>query len=139
MSSHATTTNFFVDELEKLRKLHPSVSIIYADYYGAATEIFVSPYQFGIEDPLVACCGVEGPYGVSITTKCGHGEYKMCDNPQKYASWDGLHPTETSYKAIADGLLRGSYTQPPIATTKNSCSKLTKFVSSAEYKVLYDM
>lgn len=36
-----------VDELEKLRKLHPSVSIIYADYYGAAMEIFVSPYLFG--------------------------------------------------------------------------------------------
>ncbi|XP_037411190.1 GDSL esterase/lipase At1g28600-like [Triticum dicoccoides] len=128
-----------VDELEKLRKLHPSVSIIYADYYGAAMEIFVSPYLFGIEDPLVACCGVEGPYGVSVTTKCGHGEYKVCDNPQKYASWDGLHPTETSYRAIADGLLRGPYTQPPIATTKNSCSKLTELVSSAKYKVLYDL
>ncbi|XP_044974606.1 GDSL esterase/lipase At1g28600-like isoform X1 [Hordeum vulgare subsp. vulgare] len=128
-----------VDELEKLRKLYPCASIIYADYYGAAMEIFVSPYKFGIEDPLMACCGVEGPYGVSITTKCGHGEYKVCNNPQNYASWDGLHPTETSYRVIADGLLRGPYTQPPIATTTNSCSKLTELVSSAEYKVLYNL
>ncbi|XP_044974607.1 GDSL esterase/lipase At1g28600-like isoform X2 [Hordeum vulgare subsp. vulgare] len=125
-----------VDELEKLRKLYPCASIIYADYYGAAMEIFVSPW---IEDPLMACCGVEGPYGVSITTKCGHGEYKVCNNPQNYASWDGLHPTETSYRVIADGLLRGPYTQPPIATTTNSCSKLTELVSSAEYKVLYNL
>jgi phospholipase/lecithinase/hemolysin len=36
-----------VDELEKLRKLHPNVSIIYADYYAAAMEIFVSPKHFG--------------------------------------------------------------------------------------------
>lgn len=36
-----------VDELENLRKLHPGVVIIYADYYGAAMEIFSSPEQFG--------------------------------------------------------------------------------------------
>ncbi|KAM0870206.1 hypothetical protein ACQ4PT_040167 [Festuca glaucescens] len=36
-----------VDELEKLRKLHPGVAIIYADYYGAAMEVFLSPEKFG--------------------------------------------------------------------------------------------
>jgi phospholipase/lecithinase/hemolysin len=36
-----------MDELEKLQKLHPNVSIIYADYYAAAMEIFVSPKHFG--------------------------------------------------------------------------------------------
>ncbi|XP_048563859.1 GDSL esterase/lipase At1g28570-like isoform X1 [Triticum urartu] len=127
-----------VDELENLRKLHPGVVIIYADYYGAAMEIFSSPEQFGIEDPLMACCGGGGPYGVSATAGCGHGDYKVCDDPQKYASWDGFHPTETTYKGIAIGLLRGSYTQPPISTT-SSCPQTTKLASSLEYKVLYDM
>jgi hypothetical protein len=36
-----------IDELGKLRKLHSGVSIIYADYYEAAMEIFVSPKKFG--------------------------------------------------------------------------------------------
>lgn len=36
-----------MEELEKLRKLHPDVSIIYADYYGAAMEIFLYPERFG--------------------------------------------------------------------------------------------
>jgi hypothetical protein len=36
-----------MDELKKLQKLHPNVSIIYADYYAAAMEIFVSPKKFG--------------------------------------------------------------------------------------------
>ncbi|CAD6230618.1 unnamed protein product [Miscanthus lutarioriparius] len=71
-----------VEELKNLRKLHPGVTIIYSDYYGAAMEIFLSPEQYGIEHPLVACCGGEGPYGVSPTTKCGFGEYKLCDNPE---------------------------------------------------------
>jgi len=34
-------------ELKKLRKLHPGVTIIYADNYGAAMEIFLSPEQYG--------------------------------------------------------------------------------------------
>ncbi|XP_051225207.2 sinapine esterase [Lolium perenne] len=120
-----------VDELEKLRKLHPGVAIIYADYYGAAMEVFVSPEKFGIEHPFVACCA-----GVSTASSCGYGEYTVCDDPQKYGSWDGFHPSEVVYEAIANGLLRGPYTQPTIAATTNSCPDL---VSSVEYKVLSDM
>lgn len=36
-----------VEELKKLRELHPVVTIIYADYYGAAMEVFLSPEQYG--------------------------------------------------------------------------------------------
>ncbi|XP_062206361.1 GDSL esterase/lipase At1g28600-like [Phragmites australis] len=123
-----------IKELENLRKLHPGVTIIYADYYGSAMEIFLSPERFGIENPLVACCGGEGTYGVSLTTTCGYGDYKVCDNPDKYGSWDGFHPSEAAYRAIAMGLLRGSYTQPSIATTTSSCPQLTELGSSVEYK-----
>ncbi|EES01172.1 hypothetical protein SORBI_3003G238600 [Sorghum bicolor] len=128
-----------VEELKKLRKLHPGVTIIYADYYGAAMEIFLSPEQYGIEHPLVACCGGEGPYGVSPTITCGFGEYKLCDNPEKYGSWDGFHPSESAYRAIATGLLLGSYTRPSIASTTTSCPQLMELGSSAEYKPLYDL
>ncbi|BAS73437.1 Os01g0650100, partial [Oryza sativa Japonica Group] len=123
-----------MDELENLRKLHPDVAIIYADYYGAAMGIFFSPEQFGIENPLAACCGGGGPYGVSETARCGHGEYKVCDDPQLYGSWDDYHPSEAVFKAIAIGLLRGSYTQAPLA-----CPQITELGSSVEYKVLYDL
>lgn len=36
-----------IEELEKLHKLNPGVTIIYADYYGAAMEVFVSPERYG--------------------------------------------------------------------------------------------
>ncbi|KAL6842661.1 hypothetical protein ACP4OV_027505 [Aristida adscensionis] len=128
-----------VEELARLRKLHPGVTIIYADYYGAAMEVFVSPEQYGIEYPLMACCGGGGPYGVSPTVRCGRGKYKVCDNPEKYGSWDGMHPSEAAYKAIAFGLLQGLYTQPPIATSTSSCPHLIGYGSSAENKTLYNL
>jgi hypothetical protein len=58
----------------------------------------------------VACCGGEGTYGVPLSATCGYGEYMECDNPNKYGSWDGFHPSEAAYKAIAMGPLRGTYT-----------------------------
>ncbi|CAO2165749.1 unnamed protein product [Urochloa humidicola] len=125
-----------IEELEKLRKLHPGVTIIYADYYGAAMEVFVSPQQYGIEYPLVACCGGGDPYGVAPNVRCGYGEYSLRHNPDKYGSWDGMHPSEAMYKGIAMGLLRGSYTQPPFTTTVNSCTHLSELGFSLEHKPL---
>jgi hypothetical protein len=96
-------------------------------------------FCLGIEDPLIACCGGAGPYGVSLTERCGQGEYNLCDDPQNYGSWDGIHPTEATNEAIANGLLRGPYTKPPISTTTNSCGRLSELFSSVEYKVIYNV
>ncbi|CAO2191248.1 unnamed protein product [Urochloa humidicola] len=123
-----------IQELEKLRKLHPGVTIIYADNYGAAMEVFISPEKYGIEYPLVACCAGGDPNNLTSNLRCGRGEYSLCHNPEKYGSWDGIHPSEAMYKAIAMGLLRGSYMQPPFATTANSCTHLREIGFSLEYK-----
>lgn len=34
-------------ELNQIREVHPEVNIIYADYYNAAMQIFLSPYEYG--------------------------------------------------------------------------------------------
>ncbi|KAL6660747.1 hypothetical protein ACP70R_001782 [Stipagrostis hirtigluma subsp. patula] len=128
-----------VEELENLRMRHPDATIIYADYYGAAMEVFLYPQEFGIEEPLVACCGGKGPYGVAKGAGCGYGDYSVCDNPEKYGSWDGLHPTEAVYRAIAMDLLQGPYTQRPINNITGSSLQFLGLRSSAKSKVLYDV
>lgn len=70
----------------------------------------------GIEEPLVACCGGKGLYGVAKGAGCGYGYYKACENPDKYGSWDALDPTEAVYMAIAMSLIQSSYAHPSFAT-----------------------
>ncbi|KAJ0837507.1 putative sinapine esterase [Helianthus annuus] len=36
----------------------------------------------------------------------------LCDEPDKYVSWDGLHLTEAAYKLISKSLFQGQYTMP---------------------------
>ncbi|KAF8392886.1 hypothetical protein HHK36_021126 [Tetracentron sinense] len=95
-------------ELDRMRDLHPHVSIIYADYYNAAMRFFRYPLQFGFsEGCLTACCGGGGPYNYNKSLVCGNRGARVCDDPSLYVSWDGMHLTEAAYKAIAYYILQG--------------------------------
>ncbi|XP_071714902.1 GDSL esterase/lipase At5g45910-like [Rutidosis leptorrhynchoides] len=101
--------------LEKLRQKYPQARIIYADYYGAAKELFHIPHHLGLKNgALSACCGGGGPYNFNNTARCGHVGSKPCKDPSTYANWDGMHLTETAYRHIATGVLKGSFTSQPI-------------------------
>ncbi|CAL9162274.1 unnamed protein product [Musa hybrid cultivar] len=102
------------DELDRLRKLHPHVTIIYANYYDATITFFRAPQLFGFKAPLHACCGSDGPYGVNRFVQCGHKDATVCSDPSSSISWDGIHLTEAAYETIARSLLEGPYAKPPI-------------------------
>ena len=78
------------EELERLRNLHPDVTIIYADYYGASLNIFRAPLQFG-------------EYHFKTNQNM---EYKWCwlsalrDNCPYYISWDMKKCCKTLEKHI---------------------------------------
>nr|XP_034593311.1 GDSL esterase/lipase At1g28600-like isoform X3 [Setaria viridis]TKW15697.1 hypothetical protein SEVIR_5G254100v2 [Setaria viridis]TKW15701.1 hypothetical protein SEVIR_5G254100v2 [Setaria viridis] len=92
--------------LDKLRRRHPDVTIVYADWYGAMMSIFQDPGKLaGFTNALGSCCGNQ-------TVACGKPGCRVCDDPSTYGSWDGTHPTEAVYKVIADGVLHGPYASP---------------------------
>ncbi|CAO2204195.1 unnamed protein product [Urochloa humidicola] len=99
------------EEVRRLRARNPGARIIFADYFGAAMEFVQNPQRYGIDDPLVACCGGAGRYHT----------YKGCDrnatvwgSPGKFANWDGIHMTEKAYSVIADGVLNGPFADTPL-------------------------
>ncbi|KAF5944503.1 hypothetical protein HYC85_018580 [Camellia sinensis] len=105
-------------ELNRIQKLHPYATIIYADYYNAAMRFFRSPIEYGFSGgALTACCGARGPYNFDPSVECGYPASTACHDPSSHVSWDGLHMTEAAYRWIAKGLLQGPYTVPPINTS----------------------
>ncbi|KAM0938492.1 putative sinapine esterase [Dioscorea sansibarensis] len=107
-----------IDELQLLRKLHPHVTIIYADYFEALMTIFQSPEEYGFRGfPLRACCGGGGLYNYNSSCGCGEMGSTVCEKPSNYVIWDGLHLTEAAYKHIATGLVQGKFANPPFSQT----------------------
>ena len=74
-------------------------------------EFVKNPSRYGIDDPLVACCGGNGPYGTGHT--CNQTA-RLCPDPSRFASWDQVHMTEKAYNVIANGVLNGPYAHTPL-------------------------
>ncbi|KAJ8616448.1 hypothetical protein MRB53_035820 [Persea americana] len=100
--------------LEKLRKKNPQANIVYADFYGAAMRFFHSPKHFGFTNVHSACCGQGGRYNFNGSALCGAPGSTVCVDPSTFISWDGIHLTEAASRIIANGMLQGLYTTPPM-------------------------
>ncbi|KAL6842663.1 hypothetical protein ACP4OV_027507 [Aristida adscensionis] len=98
-------------EVDRLRAANPGTKLIYADYYGAAMEFVRNPHGFGIGDPVVACCGGEGPYHTGMGC---NSTAKVWGKPGDFASWDGMHMTDKAYDVISQGVLNGAFADPPL-------------------------
>ncbi|XP_016648562.1 PREDICTED: GDSL esterase/lipase At1g28590-like isoform X2 [Prunus mume] len=104
-------------ELSRIRRLHPQVTIIYADYYNAMLQLYQSPDQFGFTgETSKACCGGGGPYNFNSSVQCGNAGATVCENPSQFINWDGMHCTEAAYRLMTKALLQGNYTFPRLAS-----------------------
>ncbi|KAH0450176.1 hypothetical protein IEQ34_020868 [Dendrobium chrysotoxum] len=131
--------NVLKQELNRLRYIHPHATIIYADYFNSVMNI-LSPANSTRLDrvPLAACCGSGGGrYNYSESVNCGSEYSTVCDDPLTYLSWDGLHFTEATYKAIAKGLLEGPFADPSInkACSSSNIGFVVKELTSNVSKV----
>ncbi|KAI3498703.1 hypothetical protein L1887_34482 [Cichorium endivia] len=104
-------------ELKRIQNFHPSVRIIYADYYNAAMQFYTSPNKYGFTNgALKACCGGEGPFNCDPSVACAYPSSTVCDQPNTYANWDGMHLTEAAYMLIYKSVFQGSYSSPRFNT-----------------------
>ncbi|KAL4371919.1 hypothetical protein AHAS_Ahas06G0213900 [Arachis hypogaea] len=92
-------------ELNRLRLLHPTTTIIYADYYNSALRLYRSPTQFGITEPISSACCPLTDVNNPTDLHCGSPGVIACVDPSQYIPWDGWHLTEAAYKLIAQDLL----------------------------------
>ncbi|KAK6118967.1 hypothetical protein DH2020_047305 [Rehmannia glutinosa] len=88
--------------LDSLRREFPNVVMIYADYYNAFQTILRQTSIFGF-DPrtlLKPCCASREFNPVSPQF-CGSLGVPVCQNPNRYIHWDGLHLTEEAHRRIS--------------------------------------
>ncbi|KAK1425371.1 hypothetical protein QVD17_20722 [Tagetes erecta] len=101
-------------KLNQIRELNPNVVIMYADYYNSLMQIYNSPHEYGFtkKGTLNACCGCGEQYNFNMTRICGGECFNICDEPDTYVSWDGMHFTEATYKSMFKSLFQGPYITP---------------------------
>jgi len=76
----------------------------------------------GFVNPLEFCCG---SYQGNEIHYCGkkaiiNGTVYgfACDDPSKYISWDGIHYSQAANEWIANQILSGSFSDPPVSLGK---------------------
>ncbi|XP_021837051.1 acetylajmalan esterase-like [Spinacia oleracea] len=109
MNDFAVFQNDFVQQtIRELQMAHPTVKIVYADYFTALKQLLQNAASLGFDKDATqkACCGRgNNAYNYDSTNMCGRG-VPACKNPNKSVSWDGVHMTQHAYKVMAKWLLK---------------------------------
>ncbi len=74
----------------------------------------------GFVSPLGYCCRHVGGADCWQTLRVNGTEVfaSSCSDPSKYISWDGTHYTEAANKWVANHIVDGSLSDPPVSLTK---------------------
>ncbi|KAG7632843.1 GDSL lipase/esterase [Arabidopsis suecica] len=116
------------NKITQLKKELPSSFFTYVDVYSAKYNLITKAKALGFIDPFDYCCvgAIGRGMGCGKTIFLNGTELysSSCENRQNFISWDGIHYTETANMLVANRILDGSISDPPLPTQK-AC-KLTK-------------
>ncbi|KAL6994337.1 hypothetical protein U1Q18_012443 [Sarracenia purpurea var. burkii] len=107
----------------ELRAQYPRVAITYVDVYSAKYALIANAKRYGFYDLEKFCCGNKGPCG----TKAMNGTLigTACNDPSHYTNWDGIHYTQAANRFVANLILNGSLSDPPLPVSQ-ACHKSMK-------------
>ncbi|KAL0461724.1 UNVERIFIED_CONTAM: GDSL esterase/lipase [Sesamum latifolium] len=114
--------------VSKLRAELPRAALVYVDVYSAKYHLISNTKTYGFMDPLKICCG---HHESNIHIWCGqrtlvNGTEVLgvsCGSPDSYISWDGIHYSQAANQWIANHILNGSFSDPPLTPITQACLK----------------
>uniref|UniRef100_A0A0D9XBI9 GDSL esterase/lipase n=1 Tax=Leersia perrieri TaxID=77586 RepID=A0A0D9XBI9_9ORYZ len=80
----------------------PGARVEYVDQYSILSAIIAKPWEYGFENSVQGCCGTGY---VETGILCALNDALACDNADKYVFFDAVHPSERTYKIIADAIV----------------------------------
>ncbi|PQQ13224.1 GDSL esterase/lipase [Prunus yedoensis var. nudiflora] len=129
----------------QLRKELPLAAITHVNVFAAKYKLLSNAKKHGFLDKTKICCGYHednnhvycGNKGIINGTQVYAGS---CEDPSLYISWDGVHYTEAANHWIANQLISGSFSDPPLPITIhaigfNLCSSFHICNSFLAYKL----
>lgn len=93
--------NQLQEAISSLQKEFPGVVIVYGDYYNAFQYVLSGSVGFDKSVALKSCCGIGGGYNYDGKRQCGAVGVPVCQNPDKFISWDGVHLTQKAYRFMS--------------------------------------
>ncbi|XP_059639802.1 GDSL esterase/lipase At3g27950 [Cornus florida] len=109
------------DRVSQLRAQLPSAKFTYVDVYSAKYAVISNAMNQGFDDPLKFCCGSYYGYHINcgktaIVNGTTYGN--PCNNPSSHISWDGIHYSEAANRLVANIILNGTLSEPPVSISK---------------------
>ncbi|TVU17436.1 hypothetical protein EJB05_33473 [Eragrostis curvula] len=112
----------FCDDMRFFLK---NATIVYTDMFAIKYDFVANHTKYGIDWPLMVCCGNGGPPYNMDKGKPGCGD--LCEPESKVLSWDGVHFTDFGSGLAAKLVMSGEYSKPRVklASLINGGSKKT--------------
>ncbi|OEL18000.1 GDSL esterase/lipase, partial [Dichanthelium oligosanthes] len=90
------------ETLSKLDGHLAGARLVYAETYSVLSAIVANPLNYGFENVVQGCCGT-GLIETSVL--CGLDESLTCKDADKYVFFDSVHPSQRTYRILADHIL----------------------------------
>ncbi|VAH02693.1 unnamed protein product [Triticum turgidum subsp. durum] len=117
------------DLCDEVRLRLKDATVVYTDMFAIKYGFVANHTKYGIEWPLMVCCGNGGPPYNFMPGKFGCGD--LCGPEEKVLSWDGVHFTDFGSGLAAKHAMSGEYSKPRVklASLLNGGSKKPSSVS----------
>ncbi|XP_012460539.1 GDSL esterase/lipase At3g27950 [Gossypium raimondii] len=99
------------DMISQLRAQLPFARFTYVDVYSAKYTLVSDAKNLGFVEAVNFCCGNCMKKGMANGTVYGN----PCNHPSKHISWDGIHYSQAANTWVAERILNGSFSDPPLS------------------------
>nr|WP_052001904.1 SGNH/GDSL hydrolase family protein [Lyngbya aestuarii] len=132
---HIVKHNSLLTEALNDLSLLPDINLIPLDMFSLYTQMFNNPEQFGFTTVTEACLSPDASLFPNLTPPQSVS-FTICDQPDKYVFWDGIHPTTASHAVLAEFALAQLHEPESVPEPRNWVALTILSLGGLLYKTL---
>ncbi|KAK3220613.1 hypothetical protein Dsin_014583 [Dipteronia sinensis] len=100
--------NFLSISLKEMEGELPGFKYTIFDFYNALRNRILNPRKYGFEEGKIACCGTGELNGEDCSGGPNRVKFDLCEDPDEYVFFDGVHHTQMTNLQLAQLLWNGT-------------------------------